>query len=69
MAAGYINNIKFDKNTGIISNGSELTLNEDNIKEDEKYDSYYSIVTSEVNLSDLELRNIYRALSKIEETF
>ena len=27
------------------------------------------IVTSEENLSDLELRNIYRGLSKIEETF
>ena len=68
-AAGYINNIKFDKDTGVISNGSELTLNEDKIKEDEKYDGYYSIVTSEENLSDLELRNIYRGLSKIEETF
>lgn len=68
-AAGYINNIKFDKDTGIISNGSELSLNEDKIKEDEKYDGYYSIVTSEENLSDLELRNIYRGLSKIEETF
>lgn len=68
-AAGYINNIKFDKDTGVVSNGSELTLNEDKIKEDEKYDGYYSIVTSEENLSDLELRNIYRGLSKIEETF
>ena len=37
--------------------------------EDEKFDGYYSIVTSEENLSDLELRNIYRGLSKIEETF
>lgn len=68
-AAGYINNIKFDKDTGVVSNGSELTLNEDKIKEDEKYDGYYSIVTSEENLSDLELRNIYKGLSKIEETF
>lgn len=68
-ATGYINNIKFDKDTGVVSNGSELTLNEDKIKEDEKYDGYYSIVTSEENLSDLELRNIYKGLSKIEETF
>ena len=41
----------------------------DKIAEDEKFDGYYSIVTSEENLSDLELRNIYRGLSKIEETF
>lgn len=68
-AAGYINNIKFDKETGIVSNGSELSLNTEKITEDEKLDGYYSIVTSEENLSDLELRNIYKGLSKIEETF
>lgn len=68
-AAGYINNIKFDKETGVVSNGSELSLNLDKIKEDEKFDGYYSIVTSEENLSDLELRNIYKGLAKIEETF
>ena len=68
-AAGYVNNIKFDKETGIVSNGSELSLNIEKITEDEKLDGYYSIVTSEENLSDLELRNIYKGLSKIEETF
>ena len=68
-AAGYINNIKFDKETGLVSNGTELSLNEEKINEDAKYDGYYSIVTSEENLSDLELRNIYRGLAKIEETF
>ena len=68
-AAGYVNNIKFDKETGIITNESELTLNEDKINEDAKFDGYYSIVTSEENLSDLELRNIYKGLAKIEETF
>lgn len=68
-AAGYINNIKFDKETGVVSNGSELSLNFEKIAEDEKLDGYYSIVTSEENLSDLELRNIYKGLSKIEETF
>lgn len=68
-AAGYINNIKFDKETGIISNGSELSLNQEKINEDAKFDGYYSIVTSEENLSDLELRNIYKGLAKIEETF
>lgn len=68
-AAGYINNIKFDKETGVVSNGSELSLNIEKITQDEKLDGYYSIVTSEENLSDLELRNIYKGLSKIEETF
>lgn len=68
-AAGYINNIKFDKETGAISNSTELSLNLEKIKEDEKFDGYYSIVTSEEHLSDLELRNIYKGLSKIEDTF
>jgi len=68
-AAGYVNNISFDKDTGAISSGKELSLNIDKIREDEKYDGYYSIVTSEENLSDLEIRKIYRGLAKIEETF
>ena len=68
-AAGYVNNIKFDKDTGIVCSGSNLSLNLEKIEEDGKYDGYYSIVTSEEHLSDLELRNIYRGLAKIEETF
>lgn len=68
-AAGYVNNIKFDKDSGVVCNGLELSLNLEKIKEDEKFDGYYSIVTSEENLSDIELRNIYRGLAKIEETF
>ena len=68
-AAGYVNNIKFDKKTGVIPDGLELSLNEEKINEDAKFDGYYSIVTSEENLSDLELRNIYKGLAKIEETF
>ena len=68
-AAGYVNNIKFDKKTGAISDGCELSLNLERIAEDEKYDGYYSIVTSEEHLSDIELRNIYKGLAEIEETF
>lgn len=68
-AAGYVNNVKFDEKTGVILEGANLSLNEDKIMEDEKYDGYYSIVTSEEELSDLEIRNIYKGLAKIEETF
>lgn len=65
----YVNNLKFVKDTGEIANTSILSLNEERIREEEKYDGYYSIVTSEEHLSDIEMRNIYRGLSKIEETF
>lgn len=68
-AKSYINNIRFNKNTGEIIENIKLSLKEDLIKEEEKYDGYYSIVTSELNMSDGELRKKYRGLSKIEETF
>ena len=68
-AASYINNIKFDKHTGIVADGLDLSLKLDKIKEEEKYDGYYSIVTSELHMSDKELRAKYRNLSKIEDTF
>lgn len=68
-AAGFVNNIKFDEKTGLVSNATSLSLNEEKIKELEKYDGYYSIVTSELEMSDKDLRDKYRGLWKIEETF
>lgn len=68
-SASYVNNIKFVKSTGEIVEGLNLSLKLDKIKEEEKYDGYYSIVTSELNMSDTELRRIYRGLAKIEDTF
>ena len=68
-SAAYVNDIKFNKKTGEIVDGLHLSLNLEKIKEEEKYDGYYSIVTSELNMTDKELRNKYRGLSKIEETF
>jgi Transposase DDE domain len=68
-AAGYINNIKFIKDTGEIPDGLALYLNEEKIQEEAKYDGYYSIVTSEKHLTDMEIRNIYKGLWEIEESF
>jgi len=68
-AAGYINNIKFVKETGEIPDGVKLSLKFEKIAEEEKYDGYYSIVTSEKELSDQEIRDIYRGLWEIEESF
>lgn len=65
----YINNIRFDEETGEIPKGLELSLKLDKIKEEEKFDGYYSIVTSEKDLSDKEIRDIYKCLWKIEESF
>ena len=68
-AKSYINNIRFVKNTGEIAKGLDLSLKLDKIADEELYDGYYSIVTSELNMSDAELRKKYRGLSKIEDTF
>ena len=67
-AAGYINNYDYNKETGEII-AKDLSLNVDRIKEEEKFDGYYSIVTSETNMSDIEIRNAYKGLWKIEESF
>lgn len=68
-SASYILNIAFDKNTGEIVEGKSLELNLEKIEEEKKYDGYYSIVTSELNMSDLEIREVYRGLINIEDTF
>lgn len=67
-AANYISNIKYDKKTGEIIN-TDLILDKEKIAEEEKYDGYYSIVTSEIELDDYEIRKIYKGLAKIENTF
>ena len=67
-AAGYINNYDYDKKTGEII-AKDLSLNLDKINEEEKFDGYYSIVTSELNMSDKEIRDTYKGLWRIEESF
>lgn len=68
-AAAYIKNLKFSKETGEIIDGQNLEINQKKIEEEAKYDGYYSIVTSEKHLSDAEIRNIYKGLWEIEESF
>lgn len=67
--AAYINNISFSKDTGEIVEGKALSINEEKIAEEELYDGYYAIVTSEKELSDKEIRDIYKGLWEIEESF
>ena len=67
-AASYVQNISFRKDTGEIIE-KELSLDLEKIAEEEKYDGYYAIVTSELNMEALEIRNIYRGLIRIEHTF
>lgn len=70
-ASKYVKNLVFDKNTGeIIENPkSKLSLDLDKIQEEERFDGYYAIVSSELDKTDEEIIDIYRELWKIEETF
>ena len=68
-SASYVQNLSFDKNTGEIAEGRILALDEEKIAEEAKYDGYYSIVTSELDMSDHEMRKVYQGLEKIEDTF
>lgn len=69
-AAGYVKNIKFDKDTGeIITPLTVLNLDEDKLREEEALDGYYAIITSEYKESADRIIEIYRGLWKIEESF
>ena len=68
-AASYVKHVSFNKDTGEIVSGRAMELDIAKIKEEEKYDGYYSIVTSELDMSDIDLRNAYRELVIIEQTF
>jgi len=69
-AAAYIENLEFDKETGLpIETGKKLKINESRIAEEAKYDGYYAIITSEIDESDEHIIDAYRGLWRIEETF
>jgi transposase len=65
-----LKNLEYDKKTGeILNTGKVLYINESKIAEEEKYDGYYSIVTSELGMSVADIIDTYRGLWEIEETF
>lgn len=70
-AAAYIKNITFDKKTGEIFEepGQKLLFDEEKAEEDAKYDGYYCLITSELEMSAQRVIEIYRGLSDIEDNF
>lgn len=69
-ASKYVKHLVFDKNTDeIIEAQSKLSLDEEKIAEEEKFDGYYMIVSSEFDKTPNEIIDIYRGLWRIEETF
>jgi hypothetical protein len=69
--ASYIKNIAYDKKTGEIIEeaGKKLIFDAEKTVEDAKYDGYYCIITSELDIPDIRVIEIYRRLSDIEDNF
>jgi transposase len=69
-AAKYVKNLEFDDKTGEIRTSKVYPVfNEAKLREEEKFDGYYCIVTSELDKSDDEIISIYKGLWRIEEAF
>jgi len=68
-AAKYVKNLVFDPKTGEIITKQKPVFDEEKLREEEKFDGYYAIVTSEWKKSDEEIVEIYRGLWQIEEAF
>ena len=69
-AAKYVKHLEIDKETGEVQKGKQKPyFDSDKLVEEEKYDGYYAIVTSELKMADAEIIDTYRGLWEIEETF
>jgi len=70
-AAKYIKGLSFDSETGEIleSASRQLSFDEEKLREEEKYDGYYAIVSSEYQETPERIIEMYRGLWKIEESF
>ena len=70
-AAKYVKDLTVSSSTGEVIDDAErvLTADKETLAEEEKYDGYYAIVTSERDMSDEKIIEIYRGLWKIEDSF
>jgi len=69
-ALKYVTSTSYDSETGEIYKLKEQHLiDSKRIAEEEKFDGYYVIVTSELDMPDNDILEAYRSLWKIEETF
>ena len=70
-AAKYVKDLTFSPSSGeLVADAKHiLVTDEDVLAEEEKYDGYYAIVTSELDKDDEKILEIYRGLWKIEDSF
>ncbi len=70
-AAKYVKDLTYSPSSGEVIDDAEhlLVTDEERLTEEEKYDGYYAILTSEMKKSDERIVDIYRGLWKIEDSF
>ena len=69
-ALRYVKNIEYDPETGECINIKRIPcLDVDKVVEDEKYDGYYALITSEIDMPDHEVVKAYHGLWEIERSF
>ena len=69
-ALRYVKDIEYDPDTGECLNSKKKPyLDLERIAEDEKYDGYYAIITSEVKMPPPEVVKAYHGLWEIEHSF
>ena len=64
-AVKYVKNLKFDEKTEIIEAKECPVVDLERVCEETKYDGYYAVITSELNMSDTEVINTYRVCGKL----
>ena len=70
-AAKYVKDLTYSPSSGeVIDDAAHiLAVDKKAVAEEEKYDGYYAIVTSELKESDEKIVEIYRGLWRIEDSF
>ena len=70
-AAKYVKDMTYSTASGeVLQDAKHIRFfDDDKLKEEEKYDGYYAIVTSELDTEDEKIVEMYRGLWRIEESF
>ena len=64
-----LNNYGYKKYLKVTGKKQKLSVNEERVKEDQKWDGLFGVMTNFKDLSDLEIINQYKGLWQVEETF
>ena len=65
----YISNDSVVSSTGELADQTVSSIDYERAKEEEKYDGYFAIVTSELNYDEKKIRGVYHGLWRIEDSF